>query len=284
MGSRPALSRLVLTIQQTFRRTVTSGTTAPQCLVTKRFKVDLSKNANSCLIRSTFAATKDPPEASPAFRPQDVLLFDASRRADLQKQLKQPVMRSFHQQLQRAASTTSHRQLRCSRTAAGYRPSCSMLALALAGLTCHVLMPCRHHGLPVVGTLATSSTAHKQVLPGALQVQHGNACKASLEGLVHLWRPKASASGGVMLDTASYVISALPCNGDNRSVNNRQMLQSICSCNYASCRQRASYKQFLCLHLLHLCRTCVACRNRHATAPPAAPSTPNSSNSSTRKQ
>jgi hypothetical protein len=130
MGSRPALSRLVLTIQRDFRRTVTSGTTAPHCLVTKRFNVDPGKDANAGVCISAFAPTRDAREASPAFRPQDVLLFDALRRADSDKQLNQPVMNAFHQQLQRAATNATHGQLRCSRTAAGCRPSGSMLALA----------------------------------------------------------------------------------------------------------------------------------------------------------
>jgi hypothetical protein len=130
MGSRPALSRLVLTIQRTFRRPVTSGTTAPHCLVTKRFNVDPGKDADAGICISPFAPTRDAREASPALRPQDVLLFDALRRADFDKQLEQPVMKLFHQQLQRAATHATHGQLRCSRTATGCRPSDSMLALA----------------------------------------------------------------------------------------------------------------------------------------------------------
>jgi hypothetical protein len=130
MGSRPALSRLVLTIQRTFRRTVTSGTTAPHCLVTKRFNVDPGKDVNPGSYISAFAPTRDTPEASPAFRPQDVLLSDALRRANISKQKNRPVMRAFHQQLHRAAANATHGQLRCSRTAAGCRPYDSMLALA----------------------------------------------------------------------------------------------------------------------------------------------------------
>jgi hypothetical protein len=129
MGSRSAVSRLVLSVRQLrLRQTLAGGTPAQHCLVTKHNIIDLGGNGGSDSNRSTFVPTRDAPKASSAFRPEDVLLFDALRRACGSTQLQQSDMRACHQGLHRGAANATHRQLRCSRAAA---------AFGLAGVCLH---------------------------------------------------------------------------------------------------------------------------------------------------